>query len=404
VRTRPGALDEAVERQRLARRLSRAVSKLEDPAAPVVVVDLDAFDANAADLVRRADGKPVRVAPKSVRVPALLSRVLGTAGFRGVLSYSLREALWLVGEGVCDDVVMGYPTADLPALRALLADDRARGCVTLMVDSPEHLDLIETAGSAAGLRVALDVDAGLRLGPAHVGPKRSPLARADDVVTLARDIVRRGFTLAGVMTYEGQVAGVPDEVPHQQAKSFVVRRLKTASIAQLAQRRRQVADALAGIADLEFWNAGGSGSVETTAADPVVTEVAAGARLGAAGVRRRARRVREDHAGHGRRRGARRCAGRADGRSLPGVGRPRAGGSGGARPPAAAGRGTGGRLPPLRLAPRRVRRAARRPARPLVAARGRRIRGWRMGAVDDAARVGGGAVGPAPRAGGAARW
>jgi D-serine deaminase-like pyridoxal phosphate-dependent protein len=279
VRTRPGALDEAVERQRLARRLSRAVSKLEDPAAPVVVVDLDAFDANAADLVRRADGKPVRVASKSVRVPALLSRVLGTAGFRGVLSYSLREALWLVGEGVCDDVVMGYPTADLPALRALLADDRARGCVTLMVDSPEHLDLIETAGSAAGLRVALDVDAGLRLGPAHVGPKRSPLARADDVVTLARDIVRRGFTLAGVMTYEGQVAGVPDEVPHQQAKSFVVRRLKTASIAQLAQRRRQVADALAGIADLEFWNAGGSGSVETTAADPVVTEVAAGSGL-----------------------------------------------------------------------------------------------------------------------------
>jgi D-serine deaminase-like pyridoxal phosphate-dependent protein len=33
------------------------------------------------------------------------------------------------------------------------------------------------------------------------------------------------------------------------------------------------------VVELEFWNAGGSGSVETTAADPVVTEVAAGSGL-----------------------------------------------------------------------------------------------------------------------------
>jgi D-serine deaminase-like pyridoxal phosphate-dependent protein len=279
VRDRPGALDEAVERQRLARRLATAVSKLADPAAPVAAVDLDAFDANAADLVRRAAGKPVRVASKSVRVPALLSRALATDGFAGVLSYSLREALWLVAEGLCDDVVMGYPTADLAALRRLLADDRARACITLMVDCAEHLDLVETAGNAAGVRVALDVDAGLRVGPAHVGPKRSPLADAGATVALAREVVRRGLALVGVMTYEGQVAGVPDDVPHQQAKSLVVRRLKAASVGQLAERRRQVADALARLTALEFWNAGGSGSVETTVADPVVTEVAAGSGL-----------------------------------------------------------------------------------------------------------------------------
>ena len=40
------------------------------------------------------------------------------------------------------------------------------------------------------------------------------------------------------MTYEGQVAGVPDDVPSQRAKSLVVRRLKAASMAQLAERRR----------------------------------------------------------------------------------------------------------------------------------------------------------------------
>ncbi len=103
---------------------------------------------------------------------------------------------------------------------------------------------------------------------------------------LAQDVLgRRGFRLVGVMTYEGQVAGVPDDVPGQRAKSLVVRRLKRMSQDQLCQRRRAVADALAGLDDLtragglEFWNAGGTGSVEDSAADPVVTEVAAGSGL-----------------------------------------------------------------------------------------------------------------------------
>ncbi len=49
---------------------------------------------------------------------------------------------------------------------------------------------------------------------------------------------------------------------------------------QLEVRRREVRDALLSIgAELEFWNAGGSGSVEATVADDVVTEVAAGSGL-----------------------------------------------------------------------------------------------------------------------------
>ena len=65
----------------------------------MVVVDLDAFDANAADLARRAGGKPIRVASKSLRVPALIERALAAPGLPGVLAYTLREALWLVRAG-----------------------------------------------------------------------------------------------------------------------------------------------------------------------------------------------------------------------------------------------------------------------------------------------------------------
>ena len=36
--------------------------------APFALVDLDAFDVNAADMARRAGGMPIRVASKSIRV------------------------------------------------------------------------------------------------------------------------------------------------------------------------------------------------------------------------------------------------------------------------------------------------------------------------------------------------
>jgi D-serine deaminase-like pyridoxal phosphate-dependent protein len=277
-RQRPPGSDAA--RHQLARRLNLAVTRLEDPATPMTIVDLDAFDANAVDLARRAGGKPVRVASKSLRVPALVERALGASGFAGVLAYSLREAIWLVRQGISDDVVMGYPTVDRTALTDLLGDEEARARVTLMVDDVAHLSLIETAApTGVRARVAIDIDAGLRMGRSHVGPKRSPLHDAAEVVDFARVVLDRGFSLVGVMTYEGQVAGVPDDVPNQRAKSLVVRKLKSASVAQLEERRAEIAEQLREEVELEFWNGGGSGSVESTVADPVVTEVAAGSGL-----------------------------------------------------------------------------------------------------------------------------
>jgi D-serine deaminase-like pyridoxal phosphate-dependent protein len=276
-------LGDEVERHRLASRLDRALATLpQRPGTPTVVVDLDSFDANARDLARRAAGKPIRVATKSLRVPALLCRALAAPGFHGVLAYSLREALWLHAQGLCDDIVMGYPTVDSTALGRLTADPAAAGAVTLMVDDPAHLDLVDSVRTSPGteVRVAIDVDAGLRVGAAHVGPKRSPLHDTAEVAALAREVVDRpGFALVGVMTYEGQVAGVPDSVPTQRARSLAVRRLKSASVHQLEGRRAEIAAALEDVVAVEFWNAGGSGSIETSSADPTVTEVTAGSGL-----------------------------------------------------------------------------------------------------------------------------
>jgi D-serine deaminase-like pyridoxal phosphate-dependent protein len=62
---------------------------------PLAVVDLDAFDANRTDLARRAAGTPIRVASKSVRCRALIEHALKHPGFRGVMAYSVAEAVWL---------------------------------------------------------------------------------------------------------------------------------------------------------------------------------------------------------------------------------------------------------------------------------------------------------------------
>ena len=251
----------------------------------MAVVDLDAFDANAADLVRRAGGTPIRVASKSVRCRELLRRVLATDGYSGVLAFTLAEALWLADE--VEDVVVGYPTAEREALRELAADPVLLERVTLMVDSVESLDLVRSTIDVVEqpVRICLDLDASLRLAGdrVHLGPRRSPVHSVDEAVALARAVAADPvFRLVGVMAYEGQVAGLQDHPAGglaAQARGLVVRRLKRASVAELTQRRGAVVAAVREVADLEFVNGGGTGSIETTVADPSVTEVAAGSGL-----------------------------------------------------------------------------------------------------------------------------
>ncbi|MFI2490052.1 amino acid deaminase/aldolase [Promicromonospora kroppenstedtii] len=269
-----------------AARLSAATSGL---PAPVAVVDLDVFDTNALDILKRADGMPVRVASKSVRVRSLVDRALGH-GFAGVMAYSLREALWLVGQGT-HDVLVGYPTVDREALAALAADATARAEITLMVDDVAHLGLIAAAEERAGaggpeaaasaarpVQVCLDVDCSLRVGAgplvAHLGVRRSPLREPGDVAALATVAQAKGLAVRGLMFYEAQVAGLPDTSP-------AVRVVKRLTMREVNERRVRI---LAAVRDavgheVELVNAGGTGSIEVSGSAPGVTEVTSGSGL-----------------------------------------------------------------------------------------------------------------------------
>jgi D-serine deaminase-like pyridoxal phosphate-dependent protein len=266
-------------------RLERATAALDPPFA---VVDLDAYWTNARDMLRRAAGRPIRLASKSIRCRPLLERTLAFhVGFRGTLAFTLPEALWLADHGL-RDLVVAYPTVDRDALRALAAREDDAG-IAVMVDDVAQLELIEAAASEAGaagtVRVCIDADASWRPlgGRAHIGVRRSPLHTPEQVAKLAREIVARpALKLVGLMAYEAQIAGLGDRPPGKPLMGIALRAVQRASARELAQRRAAIVaavEAVAGVDGLEFVNGGGTGSIESTAAEPAVTEVAAGSGL-----------------------------------------------------------------------------------------------------------------------------
>jgi D-serine deaminase-like pyridoxal phosphate-dependent protein len=264
-------------------RYNAATAHLEPPFA---VVDLAAFRANAADMARRAAGKPIRLASKSVRCRALLEQALARDGFRGILAFSLPEALWLADQGTAGDILVAYPTADAAALTRLASYPAAARAITVMVDSRDHLDLIEkataTVPSPSPVQVCIDLDSGyLALGGLlRAGARRSPVRTPEQAAALARDIVARPrLRLMGLMAYEAQIAGVGDKPSGRPLYGMAVRLMQNRSAAELAQRRGAITDAVRAVTPLSFVNGGGTGSIERTAAEPAVTEIGAGSGL-----------------------------------------------------------------------------------------------------------------------------
>jgi D-serine deaminase-like pyridoxal phosphate-dependent protein len=246
---------------------ARYEAAFEGRDAPFAFVDLDAMWSNSDEMLARAGRKPIRVATKSVRCRALLDAIAARDGrFRGLMTFTLRESLWL-GQ---PDMLLAYPTADRSALAELGEDGPV-----LMVDSVEHLDLIERA-TTVPVRLCIEVDLSYPLagGRVKVGVKRSPIRTPDEAVALAREVEKRPrMKLVGLMGYEAHIAGLGDNPPGKPLMAAVLKRLQRASAGEIAERRAEVVRALG---PLEFVNGGGTGSLHTTTNEDVVTEITAG--------------------------------------------------------------------------------------------------------------------------------
>jgi len=202
------------------------------------------------------------------------------------MCYSLAEALWLHGAGISDDLLVAYPTADRAALRALAADEAALAHITVTIDSAGHLDFIDATLGAGhpAVRVCLELDVSWRPLPhgpvVQVGTWRSPLRAPAEAALFAETVLQRpGFSLVGVLGYEGQIAGVGDAPPGRPVRARIIRAVQSRSAAELRERRAAAVRRIRALAPLEFVNGGGTGSLESTAADTSVTELAAGSGL-----------------------------------------------------------------------------------------------------------------------------
>jgi len=195
------------------------------------------------------------------------------------MTFTLPESLWLHAHGF-DDLLIAYPTADRGALAELGRLDSERPPI-LMVDSVQHLDLIESATgrTARPMRVCIDLDVswwplGGRL---KIGVKRSPVRTPEQASTLAREIVRRpGLELAGLMGYEAHIAGLGDSPLGKRMQAPVIRQIKRRSASEIAERRAAVVTAVSEVAPLPLVNGGGTGSIHTTRQEDVITEITAG--------------------------------------------------------------------------------------------------------------------------------
>jgi D-serine deaminase-like pyridoxal phosphate-dependent protein len=274
VAARSGALAPAGERS--YEELERIFAGVD---APFALVDLDALWSNAEEMLGRAGGAPIRVASKSVRCRPLLEAILAREGFRGLMTFTLRESLWLHGHGF-DDLLLAYPTTDRSALAELARRDSERPPI-VMVDSTEHLDYIEAAVGGGGrpIRVCLELDTGWWPlgGRLKIGVKRSPLRTPEQLQSLAREVTeRRGFELAALMGYEAHIAGLGDHPLGKRLQGLAIRAIKRRSAAELAERRAAVVAAVQEIAPVAIVNGGGTGSIHTTRREPAVTEITAG--------------------------------------------------------------------------------------------------------------------------------
>jgi D-serine deaminase-like pyridoxal phosphate-dependent protein len=260
---------------------------------PCALVDLDAFDANLDRLLQPLHGEQtLRVASKSIRVPALLRRALKHERVQGILGYHVAEVALLEREGLLGELgplgmLVAYPPGPHDVARYAALTAATETPIWSVVDGPEAVRALGKAGQDAGVDIQVCIDLDLSLRPAgrlHLGVRRSPIRSVADATALARTIQGTpGVELSALLGYEAQIAGIQDHAGAGllgKATDLVMKGIKARSRALVLERRAAVVDALTAMGvSLQVVNGGGTGSVDFTSTDRSITEIAAGSGL-----------------------------------------------------------------------------------------------------------------------------
>lgn len=247
---------------------------------PFAFVDLDLFDENVKNIAARAKGKHIRIASKSVRCASLLRRVLqADSNYRGLMTYSGKEAVWLSQKGF-NDLLVGYPIWHHQQIADICDELKKEKSITLMVDMKEHVVRVNEIGRKCNtvIPICMDVDMTSVFPGVRFGVWRSSINSVKQAMELHKVIKDSSFVrLEGLMGYEAAIAGVGDKVKGKSLQNIAVGFFKKKSAREIAKRRHDIAEALKDDgAQLRFVNGGGTGSLEWTRLEDWVTEVTVG--------------------------------------------------------------------------------------------------------------------------------
>ena len=253
---------------------------------PLAIVDLDAVDKNFELFAKeaKANNKKIRIATKSIRVPELLKYLYNKDRelFSGFMCYRISEASFLYYNYGFDDLLIAYPEVSKSELREL-GELIKSGCeASIIVDSDEHLDLLDEIAKEKEVKIniILDLDGSLKVfnNKINLGVRRSSIKDLKDL-KLRLDIIKKKdhLNLKGIMLYEAQVAGLADNGTFNSFQNPIKKKIKQVSIPKIQEFRKQAVDLIENHGfKLEIINGGGSGSIYSSAKDPVLTEVTVG--------------------------------------------------------------------------------------------------------------------------------
>lgn len=255
----------------------RAFSEIERPFA---WVDFDALQKNIVFVNEACGDKKIRIATKSIRSVALLKYIeKRLQNFAGFMTFTASESNYLLEQGL-DYLLIGYPVYEKQAV-SRLADWVKKGkSVTFMVDAVEQASLLNdiAAQEQVTLMICIDLNMSSDYRLLYFGTKRSPISDFTKLDQLLQALNHfKYLQISGVMGYDAQIAGVADRSDVLfGAKAALIRTMKRNSLKTLTSFRQFAVAHVRSLHDLQFVNAGGSGSMQLTAKQQDVTEVTVG--------------------------------------------------------------------------------------------------------------------------------
>lgn len=247
---------------------------------PLAYLDRDLLDKNIQAILSRNPEKKMRLASKSIRSLNVLQYILKASNqFEGIMSFHGDEAVFLLENGF-DNILLGYPILEKKQVKKLCEFIKQGKKVVFMTDLPEHVALINDVAKKENVvaDICIDIDMSSQFPFLYFGVYRSSIKTISHLKGFTNYVkLCENINLTGIMGYESQIAGVGDNVKGAKLKSQLIRLLKKKSIKEVKERRGKAVGFLKEQGfEISLVNAGGTGSLESSAQEEWVTEITVG--------------------------------------------------------------------------------------------------------------------------------